>query len=254
MADILYPCGYGRMLLNADDMKARYGMKMHPEFSRRFFAWLASRNGSIGIGSSWRRCPDPVSAASRACHSFHQSQRFASGIVGCSAVDLVARNGTNVHRAPHWNEVPKQGSGHPDIARYGLHVNVPNESWHIQPVELDGWQTWSRSGRRDPRQGYPLPSDSKPDGWPPVDFNQAVYGLWPLAKKPILRINSQGDPVRYCQSVIYFKAGGNIAVDGDYGTQTMSRVKDLQSFMKMAVDGVVGPATWNVIDMLANTY
>jgi peptidoglycan hydrolase-like protein with peptidoglycan-binding domain len=47
------------------------------------------------------------------------------------------------------------------------------------------------------------------------------------------------------------KAGGNIAVDGQFGQQTERRVKDLQGFFGLTVDGWVGGQTWGVVDMLA---
>jgi peptidoglycan hydrolase-like protein with peptidoglycan-binding domain len=67
-----------------------------------------------------------------------------------------------------------------------------------------------------------------------------------------LRIGAKGDAVRYLQGVILHKAGGNIVVDGDFGPQTDRRVKDLQRFFGLAVDGVVGRAqTWPLVDELA---
>ena len=108
-----YPFGYGRGTKTMDELHDRYSGHAHPEFWRRLAAFLESRNGEMGIGSLYRVTPSNVSAASRAGHSFHQSQRFASGLVKSSAADLVCRNGSNVHRAPHWSEVPRQGTNHP---------------------------------------------------------------------------------------------------------------------------------------------
>ena len=86
--------------------------------------------------------------------SFHQDQRYHDGTVWYAAVDLVARNPGAVHRARRPGECPPQGS--PDAARWGVHINT-SESWHIQPVELDGYQSWVKNGRPRPQPGYPIP-------------------------------------------------------------------------------------------------
>jgi len=166
-----YPHGYGRTLLDIDALFARHHVdKMHPEFCRRLRAWLIAQDGQIGIGGSWRDTGSQPSKPGFAPEgkSFHQYQRFASGLVAFCAVDLVARNGTNVHRAPTWNEVPAQGSA--EATAWGVHCNIGSESWHMQPVlrigdydGIDGWGGWITTGSPDPVAAYPLPTDPKPE-------------------------------------------------------------------------------------------
>ena len=70
--------------------------------------------------------------------------------------------------------------------------------------------------------------------------------------EPVLKIGSTGLPVRRAQkrmSLVGYDVGG---VDGRYGTQTEAAVKKLQQQRGLAVDGVVGPQTWSVIDALEN--
>ena len=70
--------------------------------------------------------------------------------------------------------------------------------------------------------------------------------------EPVLNIGSTGLPVRRAQkrmSLVGFDVGG---VDGRYGTQTEAAVKMLQQQRGLAVDGVVGPQTWSIIDALEN--
>jgi peptidoglycan hydrolase-like protein with peptidoglycan-binding domain len=50
-------------------------------------------------------------------------------------------------------------------------------------------------------------------------------------------------------SLVGYDVGG---VDGRYGTQTQAAVRKLQQQCGIAVDGVVGPQTWSVIDSLEN--
>jgi hypothetical protein len=88
--------------------------------------------------------------------SFHQDQRYADGTVWYTAVDLVARNPGTVHRAPRVDECPQQGSA--EAKRWGVHINT-SESWHIQPIENDGYQTWVNAGRKRPVPGYPIPNE-----------------------------------------------------------------------------------------------
>ena len=69
--------------------------------------------------------------------------------------------------------------------------------------------------------------------------------------KPVLRVGSEGEFVRYIQEVSK-EYNVDIAVDGHFGTQTEARVKDMQRFFGVADDGVVGNRqTWPVYDFLA---
>ncbi len=140
--------------------------KMHPEYARRLFAWLESKQGFLGIGGGWRLTQPLKDGVAPEGKSFHQSQTFASGFIGYCAVDLVVPNAGQVHRAPTWKEVPQQGSA--EALRRGVHCNVGSplqvgsEPWHMQPVEIDGYDSWVLAGRLDPVANYPLPGDPPP--------------------------------------------------------------------------------------------
>lgn len=154
MTETLYPTRYGTRLVTIDQLFAEHHVdKMHPEFARRLRSWLIGQGGLVGIGGSWRAIGDQPDKPGFAPEgkSFHQFQQFPSGQFFC-AVDLVCRNGSAVHRAPKWSEVPVQGS---DISLYwGVHANVSTESWHMQPIEVDGWQSWVNRGRPDLEYNY----------------------------------------------------------------------------------------------------
>lgn len=272
---VTYPVGYGKQEATLDQMKAMYAGPMDPEYARRLFAWLENKGGVVGIGSAVRGDSN-ISAASAAGRSFHQMQRFHDGFVGVTAVDLVVRRaGTLGHSsgAVPWSDVPVQGS---DYAKcWGLHANVPGESWHLQPIEIDGWYTWANSGRPRPVPGYEIPGDVLPPPTPtpePIIVwkpHEGKFGLWPInANKPYLstkkfmeqrqtvadnRWRWTGDGVLYLQSVIAFKAGGDITIDGYFGPQTEKRVKDVQAYLGkgIKVDGLVGNDTWKIIDALS---
>ena len=68
--------------------------------------------------------------------------------------------------------------------------------------------------------------------------------------EPVLKLGSTGLPVRRAQkrmSLVGYDVGG---VDGRYGTRTEAAVQTLQQQRAIAVDGVVGPQTWAIIDSL----
>jgi peptidoglycan hydrolase-like protein with peptidoglycan-binding domain len=71
-------------------------------------------------------------------------------------------------------------------------------------------------------------------------------------REPVLRLGATGLPVRRLQSrmtAVGFDTGG---VDGRFGAKAETAVRDLQQRAKLAVDGVVGPRTWAVVDALEN--
>lgn len=273
---VTYPEGYRSQRLVLPEQQARH-TRLHPEFARRYWAFQAHMAGVLGVGSSWRTKPHPVSAASRAGHSFHQDQDFPSGTF-CTAIDMVQTNPNGGdHIMVDYRIVPLQGSV---LAReWGLHVNVSQpgkkgfESWHIQPIELDGFSLWVRNGRPDLFAGYPIPGTPPeevpppPPGLPPFVPERGEFSLWPLNKnKPRLATNDfvterrnrgfdnwtdRGEAVRYLQGVILNKAGGRISVDGHYGPITEGRVLDMQRFFAKEEDGLVGPDSWSIVDFLA---
>ena len=68
--------------------------------------------------------------------------------------------------------------------------------------------------------------------------------------EPVLKVGSIGLPVRRLQSrmtAVGFDTGG---VDGRFSPQTEQAVKQLQQQAKIAIDGIVGPKTWAIVDAL----
>lgn len=181
----LYPTGYQTSLVTLDTLRREHtasgdGFGMEPVYADRLFDWIAAQGGLIGIGDGWRPYGSDTSPASAANKSFHQTQQFGDGTRWFCAVDLVAVAPGTVHRSPTWAEVPEQGS--PDATAWGVHANVPGEPWHLQPIELDGFDSWDRAGRPRPTPIGPSPQPPggddvekwcvrDVDGWPWVtDF------------------------------------------------------------------------------------
>jgi hypothetical protein len=152
---VLYPSGYGTSMVTMTQLQARHLNHLHPEMARRVFPWIESRGGAIGIGSGFRTTQPDRPGFAPAGKSFHQEQTFASGFKGYCAFDLVHVNPGQVHRAPKWSEVPAQGSK--AAATWRVHCNVSTEAWHMQPIEIDGYDSWLAAGRPDPVDTSPVP-------------------------------------------------------------------------------------------------
>jgi hypothetical protein len=239
----LYPWGYAKSKVGIDRLKqlARIDL-MEPEYARRLFAWIESKHGQIGIGGGWREVqPDKPGFAPKG-KSFHQSQNFVDKTTWYMAVDLVHVNGSNVHRSPTWAEVPKQGSGNPEIKAFGVHCNVDKEPWHMQAVEVDGYDTWVRNGRRRPIANLPI--SGVPPVAPPVPKPEPprVY----LPGERVLKLQSptlSGPDVHWVQNVL-IKQGLKLSADSMYGRSTRDKVMIMQGWNNLTKDGIVGPKTW----------
>lgn len=169
----VYPFGYGTATRTLEQIRTWLLVHHHPEYVRRFCAWLQSKGGEIGAGGGWRADgsqPDLPGFAPEG-RSFHQNQKYEDGFIGACAVDVVRRNpaGGN-HLSVRWTDVPVQGTA--EAARWGVHANVGtpgtagSEAWHIQPVEIDGWVSWEAADNPAPQLGYPLPGDEEDMGTP----------------------------------------------------------------------------------------
>ena len=158
--DLQIPWGYGTSYKRLGDVAAILAVHYHPEYVRRLLRWLTHKNGTIGIGGHWRAFgsqPDKPGFAPEG-KSFHQSQLFVTGQRYAVAVDLVAPDGpdgNHDHDGVSWEDVPRQGSQ--EAAIWGVHCNIDTEAWHMQPIEIDGWQTWVNLGRPDIQWLYPIP-------------------------------------------------------------------------------------------------
>lgn len=206
MSTTLFPMGYDGpdadtrvdKFVTIEELDAVHGEKMIPEFRRRLFAALKASNGLCGIGGGWRSTArqievfldrhyevPPGTAGAKFWNgkywklkagyanaavpgdSFHESQTFASGIVGYQAVDIVGHDskGDFSHAiANEWMRV--------NGPRFGLqtaaHWTV-KEPWHVQCFELPrSVSEWRSKGRPDPVR-WDLPD---PDPFPEDDDMQ----------------------------------------------------------------------------------
>ena len=69
-------------------------------------------------------------------------------------------------------------------------------------------------------------------------------------KKPTIRKGSSGKYVKECQNML-IKLGysvGSTGADGKFGKNTQAAVKKFQKDWGLKVDGIVGPATWKMLE------
>lgn len=168
------PFQYGNQYISLRELERWLLVHHHPEYVRRLLAWLHFKKGTVGVGGGWRAGgaqPGKPGFAPEG-KSFHQDQNYNDGFTGACAVDSVYMDGPDAgdsHDSIAWKEVPIQGSA--EAKRWGIHANVGvpgnGESWHLQPIEIDGWQTWWNQGRPAPVRNYPLPVEHDPYYAPP---------------------------------------------------------------------------------------
>lgn len=264
-----YPSGYGRAIVSMAELKRRYAGDMEPEFARRLFAWIASKEGAVGIGSAWRPSPHSASKASRAGISFHQTQTFGDGSRHFCAVDLVVPTADkHSSGAVPVSLIPLQDSK--EAEKWGVHVNVlvPGkkgfESWHMQPIEIDGFGSWANSGRPRPVAHRDVPGNPrkvtqpKPVGGELGSFAPefSAYGLYPVQpdKDEVSRESSQpNDLTRYLQGVMTNQCRlSGIDIDGTFGDKTETGVAEIQKWNGLDQTGRCNSATWGIVDTYAS--
>lgn len=70
---------------------------------------------------------------------------------------------------------------------------------------------------------------------------------WARLDPPTIKMGAKGDPVKLVQHLVGHY-GIKVAVDGDFGAETQTAVKQFQGFMgALAVDGIAGPLTWTAL-------
>lgn len=263
----LYPMYYGTRLVTMDVLRASFERYIHPEFARRLFNYIEIKGGEVGIGGGFRSIgtqPDKPGFAPEG-RTFHQAQSFPSGNY-YAAVDLVVRHTIGTHRAPVWDQCPRQGSQ--ESFKYGVHINVALEPWHMQPIEIDGYSSWVVNGRKDLVAGLlieapiPTPTPQPVEPKPPIEPQPPVQPT-PTPQEVILDIKSRnlfegmsGSDIKFFQRIMNEIAGQNLTLDGNYGARTTEAVRNWQKFFSTAAnpltaDGQLGPKTQKSIVEIA---
>ena len=64
----------------------------------------------------------------------------------------------------------------------------------------------------------------------------------------VLQTGSRGKAVSFVQGRLNFSLGSSLAEDGVYGPKTLDVIKAFQKSRGISADGIVGPATWGLLD------
>lgn len=132
--------------------------------------------------------------------------------------------------------------------------NTGYGSWlHIETTR-GGWSDKTPIVDRLNVAPAPAPAPAPALPIPPFNPEYGAWSLWPFnPNKQMIALGSYGDVVRYLQGVIFHKAGGNIHIGSLFTLYTERRVRDVQQFFGLTVDGQVGRETWALIDALSAT-
>lgn len=260
MADALYVSGYNNTKMTLEALAARHAPKMLHEYARRLFALIEFSDGLVGIGNSWRSTETQAANYARdpkrfapPGSSFHETQQFADGTLGCAAVDTVGVDGRH---SEAWEFVRVNG------LRFGLlqFGNVNREPWHTQCSDLDkGVRTWKNNGRHNPGI-WTLPKELdidfgfddgiNPDAQPETQPQPRPDLLGQTEKivqqLPVLRVGDKGEHVQSMQGLLNARIEAlRVAEDGDFGPQTQAALKSFQSSVGITPDGICGRGeTW----------
>lgn len=139
---------------------------------------------------------------------------------------------TDEAKAAYLDECERMGS--PPRWQHGDWKSTACAGSSIRAWKAQGW----------PAPGSVAPAPSKPPVVPPRPTPGGTVSV--TMTFPVVRQGSTGRAVRQLQRIIRDHAGGGITVDGIFGPQTDRRVRDLQAFFRIGVDGIAGEKTWGV--------
>ena len=94
--------------------------------------------------------------------------------------------------------------------------------------------------------GHPVSGKNYP--WCCVFISYIFNILTPSSSKPTLKKGSVGPDVTKLQQALNSK-GFTLTVDGEFGPNTETAVKQFQQASNLEVDGIVGPATWRALGL-----
>lgn len=134
--------------------------------------------------------------------------------------------------------------------RYGRGFHRSHREVNATSCPGDILHGWMQAGM--PVEGTPAPPPAPPAPTPDqaAAFRRyaAAMLLRALARHPgVLRRGMRGEAVRTLQQALAAVTGRALSADGDFGPATEQAVRDFQRFVRLGVDGIVGPDTRGVL-------
>lgn len=94
---------------------------------------------------------------------------------------------------------------------------------------------------------YGPPPAPPPAATPNVDWAGLAAAITFCKARSVLRRGDSNACVKFLQAGLNNISGRGLAVDGVFGAATERAVRDLQTWVRIPVDGIVGPQTWAII-------
>lgn len=231
------PQGMGTMLTWDQMMTKKTVYNLHPEVQRRFKALIEAAAGvgiPLGVGTGWRVQPNPPPPGfASPGNSWHESCPVSPTSITAMAIDTVPNTSwpwMNLH-----------------CANYGFRhfANVGNEPWHIQPTEISASRKYATT--LPPLHTWDLPGQPPPPPKPtPPPTTGATYAV--NGYRQDVKQGTQGKMAKMCQQQINLIAGQGIAEDGNFGSQSVAALKNVQAVLGVPADGWCGKQTWQAFE------
>lgn len=221
------PQGMGTML-TWDEMMVKNTVKyLHPEVRRRFYALISFGHTvgiPLGVGTGWRVQPNPPPPGfANPGNSWHESCPVDPRSPTAFAIDTVPNVSWD------WME---QYCGHFGFRTFRY---IGNEPWHIQPTEIPASRRYATTP--PPLYRWDLPE---------LPTTSGVFTVQGYRKE--VRQGSSGRMAKMCQQQINLIAGQGVVEDGNFGTQSVAALKNVQAVLGQTADGVCGPKTWQAME------
>jgi hypothetical protein len=181
---------------------------------------------------------------------YKMCQRFGFGAdmarkVLCGDFDDYTYNSVNLYKkAGRWSNTPARGyqiffggSGHTGF----VDKIVGNKIYTIEGNAGDEVRRKVYDIGDSRIIGYGMPRYDLVSGTAAV-VNPTDNIIAEAKKMPLLKKGSKGRAVKMLQAYL-----GGLTIDGEFGNNTLSKVKEFQRKNNLNVDGEVGPKTWNAI-------
>jgi hypothetical protein len=181
---------------------------------------------------------------------YKMCQRFGCGAdmarkVLCGDFDDYTYNSVNLYKkAGRWSNTPARGyqiffggSGHTGF----VDKIVGNKIYTIEGNAGDEVRRKVYDIGDSRIIGYGMPRYDLVSGTAAV-VNPTDNIIAEAKKMPLLKKGSKGRAVKMLQAYL-----GGLTIDGEFGNNTLSKVKEFQRKNNLNVDGEVGPKTWNAI-------